>query len=149
VLKFLHERKNKLKDVPQSVYDRLTASLEEGYKKGETTAQLAGRAKGIFNAITDGEAHTIAMTETGAVYGRARSAAMKQAGVQWKAWLTSGNANVRAAHRDANGQTVAADEAFIVDGEELQYPGDDAGSAGNVINCHCVSIAKAKGPATD
>ncbi len=146
VLAFLAARKNKLSGVPQEVYDRLKAQLEEGLKAGETTAQLSARVKTIFNGIADGDAQRIALTETSAVYGAGRAAAMEQAGVQWKQWLTSGNANVRAAHRDANGQTVAADEPFIVDGEELSYPGDDAGSAGNVINCHCVSIAVATGP---
>jgi len=29
------------------------------------------------------------------------------------------------------------EEPFDVDGEDLQYPGDPAGSAGNTINCLC------------
>jgi hypothetical protein len=29
------------------------------------------------------------------------------------------------------------DQAFEVGGEMLMYPGDPAGSAGNVINCRC------------
>jgi hypothetical protein len=32
---------------------------------------------------------------------------------------------------------VPIDEPFIVSGEELMYPGDPSGSAGNVINCRC------------
>ena len=83
-----------------------------------------------------------------AVYGAGRAKAMRQAGVQYKAWLTSGNANVRAAHLVAGeeyspAKAIPIDEPYIVDGEELMFPGDDAGSAGNVINCHCVSIAVA------
>ncbi len=146
VIAYLHKRENKLTGVPQEVFDRVKAALEEGLQKGDTQAQLAGRVKAVFNDITDGQAVTIAHTETSAVYGAGRHQAMQQAGVQWKQWLTSGNANVRAAHAEANGQTVAIDEAFVVDGEELDYPGDAAGSAGNVINCHCVSIAVASGP---
>lgn len=149
VLEFLKERKNKLKDVPQETYDRVKAELEEGIRKGETTAQLAGRVKAIFNGMADVDAHRIALTETGSAYGAGRAKAMRQAGVQWKQWLTSGNANVRAAHAEANGQIVKIGDPFIVDDEELDYPGDPEGSAGNVINCHCVSIAVSKGPEGD
>jgi uncharacterized protein with gpF-like domain len=65
---------------------------------------------------------------------------MRDAGVSRKRWLTSGNDNVRPAHAAANGQEVGIDEAFIVDGEELDHPGDEHGSPANVINCHCISI---------
>ncbi len=32
------------------------------------------------------------------------------------------------------------DEAFDVGGEQLMYPGDPAGSAGNICNCRCTVI---------
>ena len=35
------------------------------------------------------------------------------------------------------------DEPFEVDGEQLMYPGDPAGSAGNIINCQCIEIMSA------
>ena len=148
VLEYLRARQNKLTGVPQEVYDRVKASLEEGLNAGDTQAQLASRVKGIFNDIADGAAHTIAMTETSAAYGAGRAESMKQAGVQFKAWLTSGNGNVRASHLQAGleypyDRPIPVDDPFIVDGEALMYPGDDAGSAGNVINCHCVSVAVA------
>ena len=114
VLEFLKERKNKLKDVPQETYDRVKAELEEGIKKGETTAQLAGRVKSIFNDMADKDAHRIALTETGSAYGHAvgRAQAMKQAGVQWKCngSRAATSANVRAAHAEANGQIVKIGE---------------------------------------
>ncbi len=71
-----------------------------------------------------------------------------QAGVQFKAWLTSGNDNVRDAHLQAGEDyspenAIPINEAYVVDGEELMFPGDSDGSAGNVINCHCISIAVA------
>lgn len=143
VVEFLRGRENKLKDVPQSIYDRLKESIEAGLQAGETQAELTGRVKAEFNDIGTADARRIAQSETGAVYGAGRQAAMKDAGVQFKMWLTSGNDNVRPAHADANRQTVPVDEPFVIDGEELMHPGDDAGSAGNTINCHCASIAVA------
>ena len=58
------------------------------------------------------------------------------------------NANVRSAHLQAGldyppERAIPLDEAFIVGGEALMYPGDPAGSPGNVINCHCIQIAVA------
>lgn len=148
VLNFLDARANKLAGVPQSVFDRVRDSLKEGLDAGDSTAQLAARAKKVFNQLGDAEAQRIAQTETAAAYGTGRHEAMVEAGVQYKAWLTSGNANVREAHRVA-GLTYSADtpikvdEPFVVDGEELMYPGDESGSPGNTINCHCVQIAVA------
>jgi SPP1 gp7 family putative phage head morphogenesis protein len=146
VLDYLAGRENKLRDVPRSIFEEIKATIEEGLVKGETTQELTSRVRGAFNGVEAGRARRIARTETSAAYGAGREAAMQQAGIQYKKWLTSGNDNVRAAHAAANGQIVRIDETFTVDGESLAYPGDDAGSPGNVIECHCVSVATAEGP---
>ena len=146
VLNFLTGRENKLRDVPGKIHEEIKAELEAGIVAGDTTAQLATRVRTAFNGVSSERALRIAMTETAAAYGAGRDEAMVQAGIQWKRWLTSGNSNVRAAHAGANGQTVRIDEAFEVGGEYLMFPGDDAGSAANVINCHCVSVASSEGP---
>lgn len=54
-----------------------------------------------------------------------------------KVWVTQRDDRVRAAHVEADGQTVALDELFKVDGELLRFPRDPAGSAGNTVNCRC------------
>ena len=148
VLNFLAGRQNKLSSIPGSIHEEIKAAIEEGLVKGESTDQIAARVRAAFNGIDADRAKRIALTETAAAYGAGRDEAMKQAGVTYKAWLTSGNANVRSAHLEA-GLTypkdggIPYDEPFVVDGELLMYPGDDAGSPGNVINCHCISIAVA------
>jgi len=143
VLQFTRQRENRLKDVPDEIHAQIKASLEDGLDAGESIDKLSDRIRAEFNDIGRARGRTIAMTETSAAYGHAREDAMNQAGVQYKQWLTSGNDNVRPAHEEANGQVVGVDEPFSVGGEELRYPGDPDGSAGNVINCHCVSIAVA------
>jgi hypothetical protein len=148
VLNYLSRRANKLSGVPQDAWDRVRDSLAEGLDAGDSTAQLAARAKKIFNHLGDTEALRIAQTETSAAYGTGRHEAMREAGVQYKAWLTSGNDNVRESHRLAGltyspDTPIPLDEPFVVDGEELMHPGDDSGSPGNTINCHCVQIAVA------
>lgn len=145
-LQFLQDRANKMTDVSQETFDRVKAVLEDGLTAGNTMSQLADLVRGEFNDMSRSRALTVAMTESAAAYGDARQEGMNQAGVEWKKWLTSGADNVRAAHAEANGQIVPADETFDVGNEMLMHPGDEAGSAGNVINCHCVAIAVEKGP---
>lgn len=54
-----------------------------------------------------------------------------------KIWTSQRDDRVRPAHWDADGQEQPLAEPFIVDDEELFYPGDPNGSPGNVINCRC------------
>lgn len=54
-----------------------------------------------------------------------------------KLWIAVMDANTRPAHADANGEQVLMDDTFDVGGEDLSFPGDPAGSAGNIINCRC------------
>jgi uncharacterized protein with gpF-like domain len=56
-----------------------------------------------------------------------------------KEWVSRGDSRVRDAHRAADGQVVPMNMPFIVKGESLQYPGDPAGSASNIVNCRCSS----------
>jgi hypothetical protein len=141
VVAFLHKRENRMSDVADTVYSEVKGTIETSLDKGDSIADMAKAIKERFNDISRGRATTVAMTETSAVYGQGRQVAMEEAGVEWKQWLTSGNDNVRAAHEDADGQTVRVDQEFEVGGEKLSHPGDPDGSAENVINCHCVSIA--------
>jgi phage portal protein BeeE len=143
---FLAVRENKLKDVPQEVFDTIKTQLAEGTDAGESIKDLSARVRGTFNEIGKKRGHTIAMTETTAAFGTARQASMAAAGVQWKEWLTSHNSNVRPTHAEAEGQIRQIHEPFDVGGEELDFPGDPKGSPEEVINCHCVAIAAA-GPA--
>lgn len=140
VLEFARSRENKLSGVADEVHARITESLEAGITKGDTTEELAARIRAEFNGLAVGRSRVIAMTETSAAYGQGRQQAMQEAGIGYKQWLTSGNANVRAAHAAANDQIVPVDGFFEVAGEQLAHPGDPAGSPENVINCHCVSI---------
>jgi hypothetical protein len=65
--------------------------------------------------------------------------------VQRKGWLAALDGRERDAHRQAHidytEKGVGLEEPFIVSGEALMYPGDEAGSAGNIINCRCSVVA--------
>lgn len=56
-----------------------------------------------------------------------------------KVWHTQLDDRVRDAHADMEGMTVKANEPFICQGYEMDYPGDDSGGApaSLVYNCRC------------
>jgi hypothetical protein len=143
VVQFLRDRENKLSGAADAMWERVRDEIQAGLDAGDPTTTIAARIKSTYNDLADDRALVVAQTEVAAAYGSGRNAAMKSAGVQWKKWLTSGNDNVRSAHAEANGQVVPFDQPFDVGGEALMHPGDPKGSAANVINCHCVSIAVA------
>ncbi len=148
VTAFIRQRDNKISGVSDTAFGQLKTALESGVEKGETTDELSDRVRGVFNNLSNYEARRIAMTETSAAYGFSRHEAMTAAGVEYKSWLSSHGPTVREAHAAAEEQygdnPIPVDEPFVVDGEELMYPGDESGSPGNVINCHCIQIAVQK-----
>lgn len=68
----------------------------------------------------------------------ARATAFKKANT--KTWLTILDGRERAAHGNANLQSVNITSNFLVGGENLRFPGDPAGSLPNIINCRCSMI---------
>jgi hypothetical protein len=59
-----------------------------------------------------------------------------------KSWLSTRDDRTREDHMDADGQLVGLNDPFTVGGEQLDQPGDPAGSPGNVINCRCTQTYK-------
>lgn len=55
-----------------------------------------------------------------------------------KTWVTMQDANVRASHRAAHGQTVPVGQSFEVGGTTMVRPGDLSAPVDEWINCRCV-----------
>ena len=143
VQEFTARRQNKCKDIPDDVWERIRGRLQESFDSGESTDQIAAAIRAEFNAISQGQARVIAITETGAAYGFGEHESQKDAGITQRRWLTSGLGNVRESHAAAEGQVRGIDEPFNVGGAQLMYPGDENGPPEEVINCHCVAVAEA------
>ena len=86
----------------------------------------------------------IARTETTTAANLAATTASESSNtVMEKVWISSQDSRTRRPpnskfdHYDMNGVRVLLDETFDVSGEDMLYPGDPKGSAGNVINCRC------------
>lgn len=144
-LAFTAQRENLIKGVSSTVFDQIKTVIHEGINEGKTYDQIADDVRAAFNSLADYEAKRIASTETAAAFGAGRDFSMrKSGGITHREWLTSRNSNVREWHREAEGQVRGINEAFEVGPDLLQYPGDPEGVPANVINCHCVVVAKKK-----
>jgi hypothetical protein len=136
------QRENLLKNVPGDVFDSIRDEIQAGFDAGESKAKIAARVRAQFNEISVGRSKTIAQTETSAAYGYGNNRAQRDAGIQWRKWLSSGLDNVRESHQAADGQVVRIDEPFRVGDALLMYPGEtDLAHPEETINCHCVAIA--------
>jgi HK97 family phage portal protein len=149
-LDYLAGRTQPVQDCGYTVRDQLNTALQAGLDAGEGTDELAQRVKGVFNELADFEARRIAQTETNMAYNDARHVAMEDAGIGYKAWLSSHGPNVRPAHAAAEQATIdnpiPLDQPFDVGGDQMMYPGDDSLGAdiSNIINCQCIQLAAQK-----
>ena len=131
------------------IRSKLTTQLTNGILQGESIDNIASRIRSVYESNLSSSI-MIARTETTRVEGLARFKVGEQAeklGFEvYKRWVATGDERTRDAHVKANGQEVKFNEPFIVGGEKLMYPGDENGSAENVINCRCtmVTISKLK-----
>jgi len=127
--------------VNDTTKQKIKDTLKKGIKLGKTEAGIGKDLARYFNNIAPNRAKTIARTETAKTANFTQKEAWKQTGiVKKKRWSAALDERTRTPHRNANGQIVGIDEQFSVDGEGLDYPGDFAGSPGNIINCRCTMI---------
>jgi SPP1 gp7 family putative phage head morphogenesis protein len=119
------------------------ARIYQGLIQGKSYKQIA---KTIEDDLGKGakRAMMTAQTEGHRVMSAARQDSMIKIAEtikMQKMWVGTLDSKTRPAHGDADGQTVDVDEPFMVDGEQLFFPGDPSGSAENTINCRCTQIS--------
>jgi hypothetical protein len=124
---------------------QVRAAITRGLEDGAGVAMIADDIVRVAPQISGVRAHVIARTEThmAANYANVESAKAAQVDML-KEWISDNSERTRGFdrndefdHFNADTQTVGLNEAFKVSGEDLQYPGDPVGSAGNIINCRC------------
>lgn len=134
-------RANKLAgQVTETTFKQIRDQLDQGTKAGEGIPELADRIRSVFSRASDARATTIARTEVVSSYNSAGRAIAQQLGpdvVGGREWIATRDGRTREDHADADGQVVAVDEPYDVGGESLDYPGDEAGSPENTVNCRC------------
>jgi hypothetical protein len=127
------------------ILDLLKSSAAQGLTVEELTKLLFQSLEGFRKTRT----RTIARTETNKVENWGIKEGYKQNPfIEAEGWLSAFLDTTRAAHIEADNKysedPKPLDEPFEVDGENLKYPGDPAGSAGNTINCVCTTYPKVR-----
>jgi hypothetical protein len=149
-------------DQLRSVWSELGTSLKGTVRRAalgiaDPFEAMKQVAKTIVNPKVYGSAmaraETIIRTEVNRTFSIATQKRMDQSderlrGGLKKYWLDADDDRVRDAHREAGKAyglggdpgPIPVGKPFIVDGEKLMFPRDPKGSAGNTINCRCVSV---------
>ena len=142
VKKFISNQSiNFSKKVNETTEIQIKEAIAKGIENNATTGDIAAAIDGIFDTATTSRAKMIAETEvTKATNGSRGLAWDTSPDVTGKEWITLLDGNERDDHNAADGQKVGKNQPFEVGGEYLEYPGDPAGSAANVINCRCRMI---------
>ena len=126
----------------------LQATLAESIASGDglraRMKSLMEATDGVYDDMDSTRAEKIARTESTSTVNYGTYATYKVEGVEKKEWLSVRDDRTRGQkkgdefdHFDADGEIVGIDEPFVNTGEELDFPGDPAGSAGNIIQCRC------------
>ncbi len=127
----------------QQLKNKVARNISQGITQGKSSKQTAKLVKKAMNSNAK-SAIRIVRTETTKAMNKGASDSMTDAQAKGidikKRWLAAKDERTRESHAQADGQTVELNEPFIVNGEELMYPGDPSGSADNVINCRCTTV---------
>lgn len=129
-----------IKDLQKKVAGEISRGIATGMIYGEMARNIASWAKIPQNnamRIARTEAHRI---QCKAAYDLQWKAREKGANIvkQWDATL---DGKTRDSHRKVDGEIKEIDEPFS---NRLQYPGDPSGAAGEVINCRCALLQRAR-----
>lgn len=132
---------NKQKDTIWNT-DKMDKCLLQGVLQGDSIGKLATRFQQAVNMNRASAVRNARTAMTAARNGgkQDRWDDLKKQGVTaTKIWHATLDGREREWHNEADGQEVGQDEPFIVNGEELMFPGDTSlGATGsNIYNCRC------------
>ncbi len=142
------------KEMQRDVLTETNNLLEAG--EIATLAAVAVTATALFAKKAQSRIKTIAVQNVGMTESESRQVeaeAMNQstatidgeavAGRIGKNWNAILDERTRAAHIEADltysQNPIPVDDFFLVGGENLKFPRDPSGSAGNIINCRCIA----------
>lgn len=122
----------------------ISAEVTRGIASGMAYNDIARNISNVSNAplsraktIARTEGHRIQQTSTRDAQQQAKS---KGADVV-KQWDSTLDGKTRPSHRRVDGEIRELDEKFS---NGLDFPGDPGGKAGEVVNCRCVSLSRAR-----
>lgn len=133
------------KDKPWNM-GKVNAAVMQGIIQGESIPKIAARVAGVTKA-NEVSSVRAARTIVNGTENKARHDAAKKAQkkgvIMGKCWIAVHDSRTRDWHADAGKDygdkehAVKLDDPFVVNGENMNYPGDASASASNVYNCRC------------
>lgn len=135
--------------ITKTTLKKIANMVLKGQVDGLTVEQTTQVLWDKLKSLAPFRSRRIARTEMAKVENFGQMEGYKQTEfVERKGWLSAMVPDTRQAHLDADAEfaenPIPLDDAFIVDGEALQYPGDPNGSPGNVINCLCTTYPEVR-----
>lgn len=134
----------KVTQINRTTESQIRGIIRSGLDEGMGTDKIGKRIRELSTPFSALRAHVIARTETHTAANFGAQEAAELTGLDMKReWVASLDDRTRETppdefdHASADGQIVGMKEPFVVSGEELMFPGDPAGSAGNIILCRC------------
>lgn len=129
-----------VKDLQKKIAGEISRGISGGHMYSEITRNIASWAQ-----IPKNRAMTIARTEAHRIQTKATMDAQHKAKNKGadvvKQWDASLDKKTRDSHRQVDGEIRELDEPFS---NGLMYPGDPDGGAGEVINCRCALLQRAR-----
>lgn len=130
--------RRRITQVTETTRQQIVGQVARGYSDGLGVAEIAKAVSKNVPSISRMRGALIARTETHGAANAGADAGARETGLQMrKEWVSAEDERTRPDHREADGQVIDMDAKFDVGADRLQYPGDPAGSAAQVINCRC------------
>lgn len=147
VVEFLSTQVFKFKrGTTESMREEIRQALLAGERLGEGITQIADRINAVFHNAQQVRSLRIAQTEMVGAANFGQLEGMAQSGVvRGKQWLSARDGHVRESHQQLDRSTDPAQggtPAHLMEPFQngLMYPGDQAGSPEEVVNCRCVLL---------
>ena len=140
------DRVNRLAEgVSQTTYEAIQAAVIAGREQQLGVREIAALIDDTaFGGIAADRSLTIARTETIGALNAGNYLAAQQSGVlKYKAWLGQGDQRMRASHADLDSYFAGGRHRLPLDApfaNGLQHPGDQMGTAEEVVNCRCTLL---------
>lgn len=128
---------------------QITAQVTTGILQGESIKHLADRLQVNIPNMNRTSAIRAARTAvTGAQNAGRLDSFLKaqEMGIRLKKrWLATLDNRTRHTHRILDGQVRPNEKPFVVEWQEIMYPGDPSAAAALVYNCRCTLVAEVDG----
>lgn len=133
----------KAESISKTTKDKIRQAIIKGEESGDSIDKIASAIRTETGGLLGrSRAVTIARTEVHAAanYSTQEISKSLNIGRRIDVWSSGDDERVRESHAEADGQEISEGELFKVGDSQLQYPGDPAGSAEEIINCRCVVL---------